>query len=335
MKPRNPRRRIWITIGLIAIIIFLLVYFVEWEEVLSILSLTNWGIMLVGGGVLLIGFVFISSRWRYVLADKPNFMQTFHADSIGYMVTILSPIPGPVMRVVALTQSTKVSLSQATPAMIVDTLLGTVMRLVALILAIITQSRLENVSVSILIGVLLIAAALGFIIWLGRNPDRFIPKVSGLLAKLPEMRRKRLQGALTDLRTGLSSIDSLKSMLIALLLSLLMWSCFLVFQYLGFQALPVDLTNREMLTLAMATLVVLPPSAPAMIGVYQGVLIGFLLLFRIADSSILTAYAILVFAIQLVLWVFLGSWGLISTRSRLGDLIQQSRAVIRRDNNKR
>jgi hypothetical protein len=100
------------------------------------------------------------------------------------MVTVLSPIPEPAMRVVALTQSTKVSFSQATPAMIVDTLLGTVMRLVALI----AQSRLENVAVSILIGVLLIAAVLGFIIWLGRNPDRFIPRVSDLLTRLPGMR---------------------------------------------------------------------------------------------------------------------------------------------------
>jgi uncharacterized protein YacL len=91
------------------------------------------------------------------------------------------------MRVVALTQSTKVSFSQATPAMIVDTLFGTVMRLVALILAIIAQSRLENVAVSILIGVLLIAAVLGFIIWLGRNSDRFIPRVSDLLTRLPGM----------------------------------------------------------------------------------------------------------------------------------------------------
>ena len=53
MKTRNPRRRIWITIGLIAIIVFLLAYFVEWEEVLSILSLTNWAIMIVGGLVLI------------------------------------------------------------------------------------------------------------------------------------------------------------------------------------------------------------------------------------------------------------------------------------------
>jgi len=244
------------------------------------------------------------------------------------MVTVLSPIPGPTMRVVALTQSTKVSFSQATPAMIVDTLFGTVMRLVALILAIIAQSRLENVAVSILIGVLLIAAVLGFIIWLGRNPDRFIPRVSDLLTRLPGMQGERLRGALTDLHIGLTSIGSWRSMLAALLLSFIMWSCFLVFQYLGFQALPIDLTNREMLTLAAAALVVLPPSAPAMIGVYQGVLVAFLLLFRIADSSTLTAYAILVFAVQLIIWLVLGVWGLLRTHLRLRELISLSGDIV-------
>ena len=110
-----------------------------------------------------------------------------------------------------------------------------------------------------------------------------------------------------------------------------MWGCFWLFHYLVFLALPIGLTTQEMLTLAAAALVVVPPSSPGMIGVYQGILVGFLILFRITDSYALTAYAILVFAVQLILWIILGSWGLISTRLNLGDLINQTREALSRE----
>lgn len=287
--------------------------------------------MVVGGLVLVFGIIFITLRWRFVLANKPRFFETFHADGIGYMVTVLSPIPGPAMRVVALTQSSEVSISRATPAMIVDTLLGTVMRLVALILAIILYSPLEIVTYSILIGSLLIVAILGFLTWFVRHPERIITWLSGLITRLPDMRGERLQRAMTDLQEGMTAINSLKGTLIALLLSLVMWSFFLIFQYLVFKALPVDLTDREMLTLAAGALVVLPPSAPAMIGVYQGILVAFLLLFRITGATTLTAYALLVFAVQLVIWLVLGSWGLIRTHMKIGDLLTLTRDVVRGD----
>ena len=83
-----------------------------------------------------------------------------------------------------------------------------------------------------------------------------------------------------------------------------------------------------MLTLAAAALVVLPPSAPAMIGVYQGAMVAFLLLFRIADASTLTAYAILVFAVMLIIWLILGSWGLIRSQLNLRELISFTRDVV-------
>ena len=331
MKSQNPRRRIWITIGLIVIILLLLAYLVDWDQVLFILSLTNWETMLIGGLILVVGFILISARWRFVLADKPKLTETFHADSIGYMVTVLSPIPGPAVRVVALTQSTKVPISSASPAMVIDLTLGVVMRLVAFIIAIVINLSLTQALFTILISSGLIVLVLGFVIWVARNPDKVLPAISGVLARVPGMRGERLEQTIFNLRAGLTSLSSTRSIIIALLFSIAMWSCFLIFHYLGFVAMPIDLATRDMLTLAAAALVILPPSAPAMIGVYQGVLVAFLILFRITDSSTLTAYAILVFAVQLFLWIILGIWALTRTHLRLRDLIRQSRDVFRED----
>lgn len=333
MQTGINRRRTLITIGFVAVIILILAYFVEWDEVITILRETNWLILLVGVFFLSIGIVFISVRWRYVLADKPTLKETFHADSIGYMITILSPIPGPALRIFALSQSTKVSISSATPAMVIDLLLTAVMRVVALILAITISLNLEQALTSILIGSVLIIVVLGFIIWLVRNPGKFLPWISRLLNRIPGMSGNRLEESLSDLQASLTALGSTKSISNALLLSIVMWGCFWLFNYLAFRAMPIELTTQEMLTLAAAALVVVPPSAPGMIGVYQGVLVGFLILFRITDSSTLAAYAVLVFAVQLILWLILGSWGLISTRLRLGDLISQSGEALNSESN--
>ena len=108
-----------------------------------------------------------------------------------------------------------------------------------------------------------------------------------------------------------------------------MWSLFVVFLYLSWIALPVNLTPREMLGLAVASLVFVPPSAPAMIGVYQGVLVGSLLVLRITDATTLTAYSILIFTIQVSFWVSMGVWALFRTDLRLRELINQTRSFVK------
>ena len=110
----------------------------------------------------------------------------------------------------------------------------------------------------------------------------------------------------------------------------------------GVPQMAVGLANLLMGMVFMFSLVIIMVSGMTlvtadmyigMIGVFQGVLLGFLIVFRISDSSTLTAYAILVFAVQLILWIILGSWGLISTGLNLGALISQSREVLNRDSN--
>ena len=39
--------------------------------------------MLVGAAVLLVGFLINSALYRYILANKPGYLEIFHSDSIG------------------------------------------------------------------------------------------------------------------------------------------------------------------------------------------------------------------------------------------------------------
>lgn len=71
-------------------------------------------------------------------------------------------------------------------------------------------------------------------------------------------------------------------------------------------------------------LAILPPSTPAMIGVYQGVIVAILLPFGYFDVNTATAYALLVVGAQLVVWIVLGVLGLRRTDFKISQLSQKS-----------
>lgn len=75
-----------------------------------------------------------------------------------------------------------------------------------------------------------------------------------------------------------------------------------------------------MLVLSMAALVVVPPTAPLLIGILQVTLVCALALLRIVDINTLTAYALLAHGMQLNFWLTAGSWALSRMKISLPDL---------------
>ena len=74
----------------------------------------------------------------------------------------------------------------------------------------------------------------------------------------------------------------------------------------------------------LTVLAILSPSTPAMIGIYQGVIVAILLPFGFFDVNTATAYALLVFGAQLLVWIVLGIWGLKRTDINISKLSQVS-----------
>jgi hypothetical protein len=107
-----------------------------------------------------------------------------------------------------------------------------------------------------------------------------------------------------------------------------MFVYFLIFQYLGWQAMEVRLSQGEMLILAIAVLVVAPPSAPSMPVIYQGVVLGFLALLGITDGETIAAYAIAVWLVQFICLLGLGIWGLKRTDLKLKELVREAEGLL-------
>ena len=125
---------------------------------------------------------------------------------------------------------------------------------------------------------------------------------------------------------GLQSIGTRSHLTVGMIYSLIMWGSFLVAQAYLLDALRINLNTDEALAISAVILVAVPPSSPAMIGVYQSVVVALLAPFNITDTNRLLAYSIVVFAVFAIFWVVTGLWSLTRTHLNVRELINSYRS---------
>ena len=322
MEKKKSSRKTWFIVLLIALVVILLAIFIDFGAVWDALRQADFGLLAIGALILLAGFLLISVRGRYLLGNQPEFLTTFNTDSISYMIRMVTPLFVPVLRVATLSMATPLTVSEITPGMMAERLLELVMRFVALVLAAVLISVSEVTSGWIILWVLLLLGVFYLVIRFGSHADEYLPRLSAWLGQFQRIDEERIRDPLTRLGVGLKMVGSTRRMVLSLLMSLLMWGLFWVYYAIMFEALGFGLEVDEMLALSAAIMVVLPPSTPAMIGVYQGIMVALLAPFGVADTSKITAYAILVFLVMMVLWTILGIWGLRRTRLNLREIVK-------------
>ena len=322
MEKKKSRRKTWFIVLMIALVVILLAIFIDFGAVLEALGQADLGILAIGALILLAGFLLISFRGRYLWGNQPEFLTTFHTDSISYMIRMVTPLFVPVLRVATISMATPLTVSEATPGMMAERLLELVMRFVFLVIAAVMISVSEVTSGWIILWVLLLLGVFYLVIRFGSHADEYLPRLSAWLGHFERIDEERIRDPLTRLGVGLKMVGSTRRMILSLLLSLLMWGLFWVYYALMFEALDFGLQVDEMLAISAAIMVVLPPSTPAMIGVYQGIMVALLVPFGVADTSTITAYAILVFLVMMVLWTILGVWGLRRTRLNIREIVK-------------
>jgi uncharacterized protein (TIRG00374 family) len=327
VNEKKSRKKTWFIVLLIAVVVILLAIFIDFGAVWDALRRADLGTLAVGALILLAGFLLISLRGRYLWGNQPDFLTTFNTDSISFMIRMVTPLFAPVLRVTTISMATPLSVSQATPGMMAERLLDLVMRLVALVLAAVLISVSEVTTGWIILWVLLLLGVFYLVVRFGSHADEYLPRLSAWLGQFQRIDEERIRGPLASLGVGLKTVGSTRRMVISLLISLLLWGLFWIYYALMFEALDFGLAVDEMLALAAAIMVLLPPSAPAMIGVYQGIMVALLAPFQVANNSTVTAYAILVFLVMMVLWTILGIWGLRRTRLNIKQIVKFDKSM--------
>ena len=166
---RKSRRRIWLYILAALIIILLLTYLLDLDEVLKELRKADWRLMLYAAGFLVVGYIFFALRWRYILLNNPRMAASFHSNNISNLITILTPIPAMALRIVSISEITPVSYGEAISGMAADRMLGLAMRIISLVLALILATGRRLTIGTLLLTAAVIALLLGSFILLANS----------------------------------------------------------------------------------------------------------------------------------------------------------------------
>ena len=316
MPEKKKTRLTWLPYLILLLAVLLAAYLVDLNDLIRVLENVRWDSFVLGAVCMVIGLILIYLRWWYLLSKSVGFSKVFYSDSISYMIRMFTPIFLPVLRVVTLTRITPLTISQATPPMMAERLFELLMRFLAIAFSIALVYTTRKITGLIIIWALLLALIIYGLERLTSHAGEYMPRIRSMLKRLPRLKQEQYSGPLQELGEGLQTLGSRTRLTVGLLFSVGMWGFFLVAQALLLDALRFNLNTNEALAVSAVILVAVPPSSPAMVGIYQSVMIALLAPFDFAEGNRLLAYSIVVFAVQAIFWVATGMWS--KSRTHLG-----------------
>ncbi len=320
---RQSNSSYWIAGIVIILLVIATALFVDVQQMMHVMRCTNYLLALAGIVFLLAGIFLIDVRWWWLLGRQPSFKRLSHAANASFIVPILTPIPNYVSRVVITGQTTEATLPQATTSMMVERMIAQIMRIATIVLTISlgVQSTMSPGSMirSMLISVAVLACYLLAI----RYVDAVTSGVDRLLTWMPGINdcwRGKIVGAVQD---ALSIEVGMKDLLLALGVTIVMWTFFFLFHLLVILAMPLGLDIHANTTIALGALALTPPSAPAMLGIYQISQIGPNLILRLGTFEQLLPYSLMLYFVQAIVWMLLTIWALRALNMSFIDLFRK------------
>jgi len=268
------RKRLLLAFGATLIIGALFFWLVDLDKVVEILRVADWRYLAAGVAALLCGYLLMAVRWRFLLGNRPGFLPAFHATNLGNLVNSLTPIPEVAVRIFLTGREAGMTIPGTTSGMVVERSLEQIMRVTALLIALLTGYVISFSTGSVLLNVGLVLGIFVFITLLLRRADRVIAWGRIHLARLPWIDQPRADHILTDLMEGLNFAGNPKQVTSGWLLSLGTWGFFFLFAYLALMGLNVSHSVEKLVAIALLTLAVAPPSSPGMPGLYQATIVG-------------------------------------------------------------
>jgi len=316
-------------LGVIAVIVVIIVMFlllVDLKEVLQELETADPRLLLLASAAFLAGLVAFAARWRALLNYEPTLIFTFHASNLGHAGNILLPFrAGEAIRVLVMGTDAEVSLAESTSSFVVERLFEQLMRLLAVIGAVLIGVGLKTSAEAIMGGLLFVVVGFAAVLYLATHPDFTLSKGTRLLAAIPRVSEERAHQATADLLANLSSIAHPRRFAIVLSWSLFSWSLFWLFFFLTLRALDTGLSLQDQVAISLGGLALSPPSAATQPGLFHASVVAPLSAVGY-DAELLTAYAVLLHILEMIWLIILASWALFATKISLRDILDLFRS---------
>lgn len=328
MQENGSRRQLLISAGLVILVIVLLFALVDVGAVIEMLLLADWRMLLLATVFLVIGYGLTTLRTRYMLGNKPGYLDTLKVDSSGMMLGILIQFTSSAYRVVTLDRTTPAKASEATSVIVAEVVLSLLMRVIVLALGItLLAGAVQGQEQSLLIGVVVVVVLLIVLYVAATRGEQLQPKLARGLQRLPLIDEPRGERVSLTLFGVVSRVGSPRRFGVALLLTMAYWLCAFAFFFFVLQAFELEESISYPLV-ALVTVFLVPPASPLMVGVFHGVLIAPLVALNLMDTEVATAYAVLLHAIEMVVLIALGAWGLSRMNISLGEVLAEVRGRV-------
>jgi hypothetical protein len=329
MQAAILQHKTWILVGGAFLLLLFFLFLVDVGALARLLDRIAWGYIGTATFILLIGYLLLAVRLRYILFNKTGWWKTFYANNVAYMLHIALFVPALAARVVSIGSITSASLAQASSATLIERLLEQTMRMAATILAIILfSSNQMDPGISIGGGLVLLVGIFAAILWIVKHPEKVVNRLASLLTGVRGLSQDQISSTASSVIQSLQAVSSARRLGFSLLLSSGAWACFLVFQFLVLAALPLDLPTHQMWLIAAVVLAVMPPSINVMLIVYQVVVTVLLITLNLTDNTTALAYAITLHLIQMICWLILGLWSKRQTGQNLRQLAHNVKSRV-------
>ncbi len=290
-----------------AVIIGVLIYFVDWSVLRDALKNCSIGLFLILFALQSLSFFCRGMAWRVILDNLPSPLNCFFTISEGYLLNLLPLRLGEIGRSVIMGGLINRSPFYVFTTVILERVFDLLITLILLIITIpmVASAEFSATLYYVLFGVILIGIA--FMFWMAGHQEQFM----ALLKKIIKPGTKLGDFILPKVEFLLSGMEILtrpKQFLIWLFWILATWACWIATLRVGildfFPQLPFW---AGLFTQGIGALGGAIPSAPAGIGVVEGAYVVALGFFGIDQSSAL-AFGLVMHAVAIVTPIL---WGLI------------------------
>ena len=263
-------------------------------------------------------------RWRILLHDvdkKISLMRLFRIAIIGFMGNSVFPARlGELMRAYFLSKNEDVTFTHSVTTIALERVfdlfalvvfLSTVLLVLPFPAEVIEQNQnaLNLLQKSGYISTGMLMGFVVFIFFLLRFPRQTFGVIDFLSSKISENFRKKIHGIMDSIFKGLESVKDVKSIVLSLIYSLLVWLSITLSEYMILLAfdLNIGIFGAAFICVAIA-FAVAAPSAPGYVGIFHAACILVLVNFFGESKDLGGAVAVVMHGYQ---WIFIVLGGLI------------------------
>jgi ABC-type multidrug transport system fused ATPase/permease subunit len=272
----------------------------------------------------LIGYYIQAVRWRHLLGKIPPISYTFHTMNVSTFTNLLTFIPTTPVRIFFMGEYEGMSVPQSASSLTIAIVFDWVMKIIALLGAVILLAPIGSNVATIVIFIGLIILIFAGMILLVHNIDKLINWATPLLLRLGFLKEEQVEGLLSGITQGLEEVRTTRKIALIFLYSLISWTFFIGFYTLGLLAFNIDPPPEVMLATVLVAAFFVNPTGPYLPGLFNVLLVVPMALVSNISIDALAAYSIVIYAILLVIWLVLGYWAMRQYKLSLSELKERA-----------